>query len=167
MRARLAVLTRRVGPDRPVPADNLHLTLAFLGSSDEAQYDCYRRAAAGVRVPAFKIRLDIFGYWPRPRVAWLGCTQTPEALGLLVQQLHAMLEACGYQPEQRSFVAHVTLQRKARKCLVPKGFQPLDWTAHSFALVESLSREEGPEYRLLQEWPLAVRRAGQLDGYPV
>ncbi len=137
-----------------VPAHNLHITLAFLGPVPRGQRDCYERAAAGVRSPAFTLDLRRIGHWPLPRIAWLGPVQQPEALLTLVQRLNAALITCGYTPEARPYRAHMTLVRKLDLPLPVGEIAPIDWVVDSFALVESVTVPGGPCYRVLERWLL-------------
>ena len=41
---------------RPVPADNLHMTLQFLGACDAEQEACYIEAASTIQAEAFELR---------------------------------------------------------------------------------------------------------------
>jgi 2'-5' RNA ligase len=141
-------------PGRPVSSDNLHITLQFLGHTEEDNLDCIRQAAAAIRFPAFDLRLDHLGHWARPRVVWLGCHQFPEVLTTLVRDLNTGMSACGFAPEERPFHPHLTLQRKVRR-LIPREIDPIDWHVDSFVLVESDTRPEGVQYRVIDRWPAA------------
>lgn len=55
---------------RPVAADNLHLTLAFLGEVS-AENSGAGRLAGRLRQPGFTLTLDDAGQWLRSRVVWL------------------------------------------------------------------------------------------------
>lgn len=78
---------------RPVAADNLHLTLAFLGEVSAEKQRALAALAGRLRQPGFTLTLDDAGQWLRSRVVWLGTRQPPR--GLL--QLASMLRAQGAQ----------------------------------------------------------------------
>lgn len=138
---------------KPHPLANLHITLNFLGMVDSDTRDCMERAADEIVVPPFELTLNRFGYWPRPRVMWLGCNEVPEPLALLVQRLSDAMRGCGLTPEQRPYRPHLTLLRKAKR--VPQGEPPeFHWQAKEFVLAESASTPGGVEYRVLRRWPL-------------
>lgn len=139
---------------RRVPETNLHLTLAFVGNVDAERQVCMAAAAATVAAAPFTLSLDRLGFWPRPRIVWAGATETPDALCDLVARLNTALVACGYQPEQRPYQAHVTLTRKAQAPPRRRAIPPIVWTADAFCLVESVSEERGSVYRILATWPL-------------
>jgi len=100
-----------------VRAENLHLTLRFLGSVDEATLGRVREAldAATEATAPFGVTLGGLGGFPTPRaprVIWAGVVTGAEALA----ELHARLEGAlaqrgGLRPEGRPFHAHVTLGR--------------------------------------------------------
>lgn len=139
---------------KPVPASNLHLTLAFPGSVDAGQRSCLEQAAEAIRLPQFSLTLDSAGFWPRPRVIWLGITKTPETLRELARQLNACLAGCGLEPERRPFAAHLTVARKARRGPEQAVIEALHWAVADFVLAESLTLPEGAQYRVLRRWPL-------------
>jgi RNA 2',3'-cyclic 3'-phosphodiesterase len=139
---------------RRVPADNIHLTLAFLGETEAERQDCLERAAGGVRSPPFELVVDRVGYFARARVLWVGPTQPPPALPQLVEQLNRALSPCGYVPEPRPFHPHVTLARKARPPRVELAPPHCVWHVDRFCLMVSESAAGGARYRVIREYPL-------------
>jgi 2'-5' RNA ligase len=146
-------LLRHTG-GRPVATENLHITLAFLGNVDEQQHQCIEVMAGAVRCPPFELLLDQVGYWPRPRVLWLGASDTPEPLVALAGVLHAGATECGLSLDARPFQAHLTLKRKLDREPGVHDFRPLSWRVDSFVLVRSMTYQEGVQYEVLREWPL-------------
>ncbi len=138
---------------RAHPPGNLHITLHFLGGVDAETRDCLEQAAGEVVVPPFELTLDRFGYWPRPRVVWLGSNETPEPLSELVSELSRVVEQCGLQPERRPYHPHLTLLRKAKQAPAERAPE-LQWQVNEFVLAESASTPGGVEYRVLRRWPL-------------
>lgn len=155
-RAVLAVLAQQHARNngRAIAADNLHLTLVFVGGVTAAQRVCMEAAAATVVAAPFSVTLDSLGYWPKPKVLWAGVQDTPAALIDLVIQLNTALMACGYKPDLRAFNAHVTLARKAQRPPDSEQMPPLLWRTDDFCLVESVTGEQGSEYHVLKRWPL-------------
>lgn len=153
-RARIArqarALARREG--RPVAAENLHITLAFIGASDPQRRRCLEAQAAQVVVEPFSLELSQVGYYRRARVLWVGPQATPEPLLGLVERLNRALAPCGYRPEPRPFAAHVTLFRKARPAGEDPVFEPVPWSVRDFCLVESVSERDGVHYRVLSRF---------------
>lgn len=142
---------------RAVAIENLHITLAFLGSVDAAQRQCVEQAAAAISLPRFTLTLDQLGYWSRPRVLWLGARETPEEAKQLASQLAKGARDCGLSLDRRPFVAHLTLKRKVREAPPPTELKPIEWAVDQFALVRSHTLPEGVQYEVVGRWPL---RAG-------
>lgn len=155
-RAALATLAQQHAQHngRVVAADNLHLTLVFVGGVTAAQRVCMEAAAATLVAAPFSVTLDSLGYWLKPKALWAGVETAPSALIDLVTQLNTALIPCGYKPDSRSFKAHVTLARKAQRPPDSQQMPPLVWRADDFCLVESVTGEQGSEYRVIARWPL-------------
>jgi 2'-5' RNA ligase len=148
---------------RPVPANNYHLTLNFLGGVETAGLEAIRVAAAGLRATPFELKVDCHGHWPKPGVAWLGCRQTPPAAGALARTLDAALEPLGFKPDPRPFRPHLTVLRDCRRCDWDGSPVTVGWRVEDFALVKSETLESGPRYELLERWPLAGLQSAPND----
>lgn len=153
VRQRLATAARQWSR-RPVAENNLHMTLLFLGDCTPERRACYCAAAAGVEAERFTLVLDFLGGRARSGIQWLGSSETPDALLRLVGELSRALQGCGFEPEKRHFLAHVTLSRKARNPTIKAGLDALIWPVADFALVESVRESGGVRYQVLQHWPL-------------
>jgi len=152
-RTRLAAMAHQWVP-HPVPAENLHMTLQFLGGCDADVQACCLQAASRVRAEGFSLCLDYLGSWPHKGIQWLGSGQPPAALLTLVERLGEALEACGFQPDKRRFVPHVTLSRKAKNPVIRSSLPAIDWVLNEFVLAESVSSSVGVRYVVLARWPL-------------
>ena len=101
-----------------VAAENIHLTLKFLGEIDEETAAGVRGAMCEVgRAAAWGggLRLGVggLGYFPprgAPRVIWAGVTDGADAVCRLQARLERELAGLGFEPERR-FVPHLTLGR--------------------------------------------------------
>jgi len=139
---------------QPVSPDNVHITLSFLGSVDAAQRVYAERAAAAVRARPFTLTLDRLGYFPKPRVVWLGGEPVPAALADLATELNHKLGDCGIRLDTRPFALHMTLLRKVSGQPVLAAPEPITWRVQLFSLVKSETRSEGPIYTVIRTWPL-------------
>ncbi|MCU0833613.1 MAG: RNA 2',3'-cyclic phosphodiesterase [Chromatiaceae bacterium] len=144
----------------PHPED-LHLTLAFLGEIDAERRRCAEEAADRVQAEPFRLRLDRVGHWARPRILWCGASDCPTSLLGLLAGLNQGLLGCGFTPERRPFVPHLTLARKAPRLEAFELDPPLDWLVAEFVLVGSRLGER-PSYQVLRGWPLALHDASKL-----
>jgi 2'-5' RNA ligase len=99
---------------RWLPADQLHLTLSFLGDVDEAAEARLREALLDVRVPPFFLPLQGVGTFQardRPSVVWVGVgTGHPHLFALHRRIQDAVLHA-GLEPDLKPFHPHVTVAR--------------------------------------------------------
>jgi 2'-5' RNA ligase len=141
-------------PDRsygtPVRPENVHLTLAFLGSSSAQQETCYRHALLSLKFALIALDIHQLGFWREPRILWAAPKETPDALVALAKNTQALLRPCGFIPEPRPFRAHITLKRKCSKPAPDWGMRPpVRWLADTVALVCSQSTPQGVSYRPL------------------
>jgi 2'-5' RNA ligase len=110
---------------RWVRAENIHLTLKFLGEVPENSVDEIGQSivrAAGVHAP-FKVVAAGTGAFPgprRPRVIWAGLDGGQELLSLH-SDIERVVETLGFIPESREFRAHLTIGRVKN----PKGLSEL------------------------------------------
>jgi len=141
---------------RRVPAENLHLTLAFLGNLRLAQIHDLRRSLNTVRASAPQIDLNHLGFWPRSKVLFVAPETVSETLDELLLALRSPLQCVGRQHCLDEFRAHVTLFRGIG--LAPNNWldiQCISWCASQMALVESVLTGQGARYRILHHWDLA------------
>jgi len=99
-----------------VPKMNYHVTMAFLGERDERQAPQIKRlaAAAAEGHPPMTLTVDGLGFFGRCENALLYAKLAPCApLPSLAESLRRVLSEAGETFDQKPFVAHITLARKA------------------------------------------------------
>ncbi|MFH1037055.1 MAG: RNA 2',3'-cyclic phosphodiesterase [PVC group bacterium] len=154
---------------RWIPAENIHLTLKFLGDTDPGQVTAVQSfldAAAGRYLP-ITARSGGFGVFPnlkKPRVIWLGLPAGKNELTALVEALDRGLTNLGFEPEKREFTPHLTLGRVKNEVKTPnlaeslaeenkKAREPLDslgpLNINMIALMQSTLTPRGAIYRVL------------------
>jgi len=148
---------------RPQTADNLHLTLVFLGAVDRRQRLCALSAAASIALPPFSIELNQIGHWARPQVLWAAPSAIPVGLKALFGTLQQRLLGCGFNAEQRSYQPHLTLARKLRHYAGATTMPAVRWPVTHFCLYRSLSTANGVRYREIARWPLSAGNRSQED----
>nr|WP_321239781.1 RNA 2',3'-cyclic phosphodiesterase [uncultured Tolumonas sp.] len=137
---------------KPVPADNFHLTLHFLGLQDDSILPSLYQAAAQIQSPAFTLQLDQYGLFHHAHCLWLGPQHPAPELQMLVEQLSTVLTQLGL-PVSADYHPHITLFRNART--LPNQPAPtLQLPVSEFILYESVSGNDGVQYRPLQHWSL-------------
>jgi 2'-5' RNA ligase len=141
---------------RIVPAANLHLTLAFLGSrpaSDLARVaTVLARAAAG----AGDIRLEVGDYRETRSVGMVVLADEGGEAAALADRLASGLEALGgYRREARRFLPHLTVLRfRAAPGLTPAPPRLGPISPSDAAVYSSTLRPDGARYEVLEAMPL-------------
>lgn len=155
-RDRLAELQQAIAPrgSRLTHADDLHVTLVYLGRVTPVQQAEVEKAAGAIEASSFTLKFESVKFWRRPRILCCLPNQTPEALSDLVRQLQRGMADCGFAPEKRPYQPHVTLVRKARGGKPHLIDKPIQWQAKRFVLAASGMAEGKPRYRILKSWPL-------------
>jgi len=144
------------GLSRPVPVQNYHITLAFIGDIDADQQRCIEQALEGIDAPAFDLSLTETGYWSESALLWIAPTQIPDELKMLADKCRRVANRAGIRVSQRRYQPHLTL---ARKATVPPSMPLLEpafeMSVDSFQLVRSLRDRDGVRYNDLISWPLS------------
>ena len=142
-----------------VRAENLHLTLRFLGAAEDGQIDVLRQGLTAVaeRHEGFTATTGQNGCFPnrrRPKVIWAGVADADGRLGALQRDVEEVVCAAGWEPEERTFRPHVTLGRVRAEVRPPRskwsGELPLlQVPVEAVELIESILKPTGAEYRTL------------------
>jgi 2'-5' RNA ligase len=149
---------------RPVPAAQLHVTLAFLGSVPVPHVTRLTGIAgaaahaAGLPGRPIELSLDRLEHWRRPQVLCALPARPPAALGALAAGLVESLRKGGFAPDLKPFRPHVTVARKVARPSEPAALPPVRWRFDAFALIESLTLESGPVYSVVEAYSLYAER---------
>jgi 2'-5' RNA ligase len=165
-RAELAEACRpalQVAAGRAVPKQYYHVTLAFLGDQPAGQVERLD-VMASVAPPEFELVLDRFGHWRGPRVVWIGPSECPDGLAMLVTQIRAELDGLDISYDSRDFRPHLTLARKVMTLPELKTPAPVHWPVRTFVLVESVAMSDGPIYRVVRRFALGSLSGGSFPG---
>jgi 2'-5' RNA ligase len=134
---------------RPMPAQKIHMTLAFLGSLAEERCGAAVAAAATVGGPAIRMRIDTVGSFRRAKVAWAAPAERHAGLAALQSALAGALHERGFDLEERAFNPHATLVRKIERPVPPAPIAPVEWRSQALTLVESTG--DG-RYEIRESW---------------
>ena len=137
---------------RPVPEENLHVTLAFIGSWPRAKLSVLSDVAATVRSRSICITLDTLGGFRRAGVAWIAPSAPSSELQQLAQALARCLDDAGVTLEAREFHAHMTLARHCRGPYPKDAVGRYVWDIDAMMLMASDTRTEGARYTVLTRW---------------
>lgn len=166
--AALAELQQRLPAGRPVPRDNLHLTLAFLDDQPEAVLEDLHFELASLRALPFDLRLSGLGCFGGrvPKVLFAGLDPSAELTRLHGQVVNAVRSAGIARPRER-FRPHVTLARFNRPPDRQQAGRLQDFLAahdrltlppfpvNGFCLYRSTLHSEGAIHEELARYPLA------------
>ncbi len=115
-----------------VPKQNLHLTLAFLGETKDAQ--AVKEAMQQVKYKPFRLSFSELGSFGD--LLWAGLKGN-QGLSSAVKELRTVLDAAGIDYDKKKFVPHITLIRKMtgkwQAVPAPKG----DMTVKRISLMKS------------------------------
>ena len=145
----------------------LHVTLKFLGDTDEGLVDeiieGMRSTTEGIH--PFKMRLSGMGAFPslsNIRVVWVGI-EDGGVLGELAGRLDDTLKALGFERDKKGFKPHLTLARTRSM----RGTQPVqeilrrnvstdygEYPVSGILLKKSVLSPQGPTYSAVAEVPL-------------
>jgi len=157
---------------RWVPAENIHLTMHFLGDILPDQVNPIKEAltVVGRNVPPFSFAAGQLGAFPntnRPRIVWVGVSDTESWLALLHEAVNESMARLGFQREARRFSPHLTLGRIHRRA-GPEDVRRVGRTlsatqvgtlgivpVEALILFQSVLRPSGAEYRPLATFKLA------------
>jgi len=99
---------------RWTPAENLHLTIRFIGSVERSVVEAVADALADRPPAAFDLQLGgigTFGRGPAARVVWLGLQSGADAAAAVAARVEEECLRAGLIGEDRPFRAHLTLAR--------------------------------------------------------
>lgn len=167
LRSALVTVQSGLNVGRPVPEDNLHLTLAFLDDVADEALDALHQDLSAWRPPAPDVAvsgLDLFGT-RHPRLLFANVTPTPDLKHLHDKVLTAARNA-GISLKRERFRPHITLARfrhgmgpadqarlgqflQTHGAVTLPPVRPL-----AFALYASTLRPDGAVHELLAEYPL-------------
>jgi len=101
---------------RWITADEMHITLSFLGDTIDTMVPkvCQAVDQAAQDASPFNLSIAGVGAFPdiaRPRVAWLGVGEGVDHLTALHRKLETLIRALGVQTDGRRYNPHMTIGR--------------------------------------------------------
>jgi 2'-5' RNA ligase len=150
---------------RPVPVENLHLTLVFLGEIPETTLADVDAAFGKVRVPPFELALAGLGMFGGAKARSVHAEVAPSPPLLHLQsKVETAARSAGVGVAGRRYAPHVTLGRLPerftdRPCLEAAvaergGYRPPSFPVEDFRLYRSWLSPGGSSYAELARYPL-------------
>ena len=164
-------------PAKWVRAENLHITLVFLGDLTDLELGevCMVVKKTIERHKTFNINLNKIGYGPDdkvpfditqgkpPRFIWAGGEKSKKLSSLKKDLQDLLLEKINFIPELRAFSPHITLARISTfswKQIEPEERPDvnenidLNFTVESIEIMESELKKGGPRYTIIEGYQL-------------
>jgi 2'-5' RNA ligase len=156
---------RQAGPEARASwarAENLHLTLKFLGDTHVSRVDVLATAVrhAASQTSPFQAQVQGCGAFPlrgQPRVLWIGVDDPTGGLTKLYRALEDECAQAGFSREERSFHPHLTVARlrqpQGARHLAEvhrqMGFQPTSFRVSELCLIRSELMSAGSRYTVI------------------
>jgi 2'-5' RNA ligase len=156
---------------RRVKAENMHVTLAFLGQTRDDRLGDVTQAAAEAarRVSRFTLAFGRAGRFPergRPRVVWMGIAEGAQGVLELAEGVYAGLRSRGIRFDDRPIAPHLTLARVVEDATAAEAktvgtavedlpSENLAFEVSDIAVVQSVLSPKGPRYTAVATVPLA------------
>lgn len=144
--------------------DKIHLTLKFIGEVKEELLTQITNEIEFVEnFSSFNCTISKFGFFYKfndAKILWCNL-DTDDSVISLVDELNMKLKKFNIEPETRKFKAHLTLMRIKRKVneefirsFKEYKFNPVKFIANEIALIQSVLKPSGSEYKVLKIYKL-------------
>lgn len=144
--------------------DKIHLTLKFIGEVKEELLPQITDEVQFVEnYASFNCSISKFGFFYRfnePKILWCNL-DTDDSIISLVDKLNVTLKKFNIEPETRKFKGHLTLMRIKKKVSADfiksfneYKFSPVKFISDEIALVQSVLKPGGSEYKILKIYEL-------------
>jgi len=145
---------------RPLPAEDWHITLRFIGAIDSDRLAALKTSVHDIapRHQPLSLRLAHIEPFPsaeHPRVLAATGPATPEARAL-VRDLETACRTKGLRADTRGWRSHLTLARIRGRATFDMAARPIDvtTTAHHLLLMESVVVEQQQRHVAIATWRL-------------
>jgi RNA 2',3'-cyclic 3'-phosphodiesterase len=144
---------------RPVAAENVHVTLAFLGNRPVGELDAIVGALRDAAAGAAPARLTLRGYRETRSVGMLTFDDEEGRAAALADDLQGRLETLGvYERERRRWLPHVTVLRFRQRPRLRPALPELEpFVLSDAAAYLSRLRPGGAQYEVLESVPVGGR----------
>lgn len=144
---------------KPIPIENLHLTLTYLGRLHTTELNNLKNIQPPCPIAPFELTIAEVAHWAEQKLTYLAPKSLPKPLEQLYVYLNQHILQQGFKPERRTFMPHITIARHHNGPLKSHGMQALPWFIHEFCLIQatpSATKQTSSNYRIIQRWPLVL-----------
>lgn len=142
-------------------AEQMHLTLLFLGNMDNERLSAVCEAARHISLTAFDLNVTGLGYFGQPhapRYLWAGVEPKTPVISLH-SAIKNQMESLGFTTDSRTFCPHITLARfkpqsDSVECLLAEQSETLfgSFQVDQFVLFETQQESAGSVYTVLERF---------------
>lgn len=139
---------------KPVPAENFHITLSFLGDTSERQLEQILDNFQPLQIKPFSVDLNDLIYWPKPKI--LACSiDDQQLLTQCKKSLESQLSQIGhFRFDKRQYTPHVTLFRQVEVPCKDNQTFSASIAVERINLMVSMSSKSGVYYDTIESWAL-------------
>jgi 2'-5' RNA ligase len=160
---------KRTGADiKWVKPESIHITLKFLGETDEKRLLEITSAieSLGIKKSGLEVEVKGIGFFPdkkRPRVVWAGLQENTPFLAESALKIDSAIGTLGFERENRRFSPHLTIGRfrsnRGLTMLIDETEKMKTSSFGSFPIREfnlysSTLKPSGAEYKVLRSFKL-------------
>ena len=142
---------------RKIKAENIHLTLVFVGKVHPDRMEALCDAADSIKQSgsvAFDLVIDEIRYWKHNHIVYVAPGKVPQGLVDLERALRDAISTAGFPLKQRAYTPHITLMRNALCPALPELGKPIAWRVREWTLIKSEQASNGSVYTPIGCWPL-------------
>ncbi|MEK6676735.1 MAG: RNA 2',3'-cyclic phosphodiesterase [Planctomycetota bacterium] len=160
-------LTEQCKGVRWTSAEQLHLTVKFLGEVEEKRVEKVKSAivSSAASVPGFTLKIGGCGCLPPKgvvRVLFAGAVDTTGRLMRCVQSVESAMDSVGFLKDEKPFLSHITIGRtkdgwsaeNIRTAISSQTYSSVVLPVESITLMSSVQRPEGTVYEAVVRAPL-------------
>lgn len=143
------------GLQRRIPVQNYHITVAFLGDTDDRALQRLSEVLDDFDHAPIDIGLNEVGFWPDSEVLWLGCSTVSDSMVSLHKKCRLAANRIGAQGGSKRYHPHLTLARKVNVPPPAALIEPeFAFTADALELWSSVRKSQGAAYTTVASWQL-------------
>jgi 2'-5' RNA ligase len=145
--------------------ESWHITLQFLGNTDQKHCDCVLSRLAEIEAAPVPVRFGELGFFERAGVFFADVVPTADLVAL-AEMVTAATDGCGFVVEERPYHPHITLARAKGEGRgrplgnlqhrMPHQTRLTGFRATEFLLYESHTRPEGAKYEVRGRFALGA-----------
>ncbi|TPH15046.1 RNA 2',3'-cyclic phosphodiesterase [Litorilituus lipolyticus] len=149
-------LNEKINNAKAIPWANFHITLVFIGQLSSDSYNeliaALSKALPHGQHSQHELLLSHIGLFSKPKVLYIGLSDTPDWLSSLQQHIHDISQRFLEGPQHTKYLPHLSIYRKATSQPEFHTKLSMPLTIKSFSLYQSISSHSGVKYFPKKTW---------------